>query len=199
MNRLFLDRKAGFRITRPEQPVIIRDSRGILFYTNEDKIPNVTEFNLPAGVYFVDKGFFRQIPNPINYPLIPLPVKERNRPIPKDFRIIYGNNPNKCSVIWPHVDPLTGKKQPGKVIVFDESLREWPKADQDFILFHEYSHAHYKTEKYCDLKAVNYMIVKGYNPIQIGLSQIDSLSDAQRERKEFVINAIIKTYGGKYL
>ena len=188
MFRLHIGQKTGFKILRPEKPVIIRDERGMLFYSTEDKVPNVSEFNLPAGNYIVDSGVIRSMFSPVNYPLLRLPRNERNRPIPKDFKIIWGKNPNKCSIIWPK-----------KVILFDESLKDYTKPELDFIRFHEYSHANYLTEKYCDLKAANYMIKKGYNPIQIGLSQIDSLSGKQFNRKSFLVNAIVKTYGKKYL
>jgi hypothetical protein len=187
MFKLRVGQKTGYEITKPEQEVVIRDSNGLLFYSTEAKTPKVKEFNLPPGEYIVDKGSFRSMPSPVNYPLMPLPGKERNRPIPTDFKIQYGNNPNKCSIIWPE-----------KRIVFDYALQDYTRPERDFIRFHEYSHAHYFTEKYCDLKAGNYMILAGYNPIQIGMSQIDSLSGKQWQRKEFLTDMLIKTYG-KYL
>jgi hypothetical protein len=185
--KLHLGQKTGFRILRPEREVIIRDSRGLLFYTTEFKTPNVKEFNLPAGDFLIDSGVFKSMAFPVDYPLMTLPPKERNRPIPNDFKIVYGRNPNKCSIIWPE-----------KKILFDSALLDYTTPERDFIKFHEFSHAHYVTEKYCDLKAANYMILKGYNPIQIGLSQIDSLSSKQAERKEFLVNMLCKTYS-KYL
>lgn len=188
MRRLFVPVKSGFKITKPELPVVIRDERGLLFYSTEFKAPNVHAFNLPAGTYFVEQGQFGQMANPINYPLMPLPPHERNRPIPKHFKKVWGDKPRaKCQINW---DTHT--------ITFDYRLADYTLPEQDFIRFHEYSHAHYQTEKYCDLKAANYMIRKGYNPIQIGASQIDSLSSGQHERKRFLINQLIKTYGKTY-
>lgn len=177
--QLTVGEKTGFKITNPQIPVIVRDCRGILFYSNEFQLPNVKEFNLPKGTYLVDSGFFTKMDMPVNYPLKKLPPAERNRPIPNDFTIIWGDNPNKCSVIWPR-----------KVILFDESLKDYRLPELFFILYHEYSHASYKTEKFCDLKAYNYMIKKGYNPAQIGMSQIDSLSGEQWKRKQFLTNII---------
>lgn len=183
MYKINIGQKTGFKILRPEKEVVIRDDRGILFYSTEFKTPKVVEFNLPAGKYIVDSGYFRSMSNPVDYPLMPLPPKQRNRPIPHDFKMIWSKNPNKCSIVWPE-----------KKIVFDVSLKDYSLPELDFIKFHEYSHANYHTEKYCDLKAANYMILKGYNPIQIGVSQIDSLSGKQSHRKEFLTNMICKYY-----
>jgi hypothetical protein len=49
-------------------------------------------------------------------------------------------------------------------------------------------HSKYKTEKYADLFAANEMLKKGYNPSQIGVAPIDSLSEMQYERKRFIVN-----------
>jgi len=185
---MFLPSKTGFKILKPEKPVVIRDKNGMLFYSTEYKTPDISEFNLPAGEYYIDQGNFRSMFSPINYPLMPLPKKERNRKTPTDFKILWGDNPDKCSIDWIN-----------KTITFDHSLKDYSKPERDFIKYHEFSHADYKTEKYCDLKAANYMIANGYNPIQIGISQIDSLSPKQVERKEFLTNALIRTYGKKYL
>jgi hypothetical protein len=180
---MHLGQKTGFRILKPEKEVIIRDNNGRLFYTTEYKTPKVKFFNLPAGDYLVDSGVFKSMQSPVDYPLMPLPPKQRNRPIPKDFRLVWGRNPNKCSIIWPE-----------KKILFDVSLQEYTKPELDFIKFHEFSHANYHTEKYCDLKAANYMLLKGYNPIQIGVSQIDSLSGRQSDRKNFLVDMLVKHY-----
>lgn len=188
MYRIHLTQKTGFKVLKPEKEVVIRDEKtGLLFYSTEFKTPNVKEFNLPKGNYIVESGFIRPMLFCVDYPLIKLPKKERNRPIPHNFKIVYGKNPNKCSINWDE----------GKIIK-DSAMKDWPRQENDFIYFHELSHAHYQTEGYCDLKAANYMILKGYNPIQIGLSQIDSLSPKQVARKELLVNALIKTYG-KYL
>lgn len=179
MRKLSVPVKSGFRITKPEIPVNIRDCRGLMFYTTEYLVPKVKEFNLPPGDYLVDGGYFTQMGEPIEYPLKKLPPHERERAKPHNFRIDWGINPNKCSIIWNE-----------KRILFDNSLQDFTLPELYFILYHEYSHANYQTEKFCDLKAYNYMILKGFNPAQIGMSQIDSLSDKQYKRKAFLTNII---------
>ncbi len=201
MFKLHIGQKTGFSILRPEREVIIRDESGRLFYSTESKTPDVKQFNLPGGQYLVDSGVFRSMPNPIDYPLMRLPPKERNRPIPNPNTVPmkWGVNPNKCSIVW-RCDNMGNviENAPARHILADYALKEWTKPEQDFIRFHEYSHADYETEKFADFKAANYMILKGYNPIQIGMSQIDSLSGRQAGRKNFLVDMLIKHYG-KYL
>ncbi len=196
MRNLTLIEKTGFRITNPERPIIIRDSRGILFYSTEPVTPNVKQFNLPPGKYIVDQGFFTPLARPIEYKLKRLPPPQRNRPFPKSFRMYWGNNPNKCTVDWDK-----------KTIKFDTSFQEVPLSHLDFIKYHEFGHARYgvppgtdptsqayvNAEAFADLFAVNCMLRKGYNPEQIAESHIDSLSSAQGGRKEFITNILSNT------
>lgn len=202
MRPLNLVTKTGFRITRPEIPVIIRDSRGVMFYSTEPVLPNVKEFNLPAGKYFVDSGVFSQMEQPVRYRLPKLPPRQRNRPFPTDFKLLWGNNDKKCTVDWDR-----------KTITFDQSMSESPLSHLDFIKYHEFGHARYGTnvdtsrpelvtpeqwvmvmdaEKKADLFAVGCMLRKGYNPEQIAESQVDGLSHKQGERKEFITDVISK-------
>jgi hypothetical protein len=194
MRPLNLTTKTGFRITRPEIPVIIRDSRGTMFYSTEPVLPNVKEFNLPAGKYFVDSGFFTELPTPVMYRLAKLPPRQRSRPFPTDFKLLWGNNDKKCTVDWDR-----------KTITFDQSMAESPLSHLDFIKYHEFGHARYgcnpetsppekiiQCEKFADLFAVNCMLRKGYNPEQIAETNIDSLSHKQGERKEFITDVISK-------
>lgn len=178
MRKLIITGKTGFKVKNPELPIIIRDERGLLFYTTEPLIPKVKEFNLPKGVYFVETGSFEKMLFPRAYKNIRLPHKERYFfPDPSNFDIKFANNPNKCSVNWK-----------SKTITFDNAFKEMPLPYIDFILFHEFGHRYFSTEKYCDLYAAKCMLNIGYNPSQIGYGQIDSLSDKQTERKEFIIN-----------
>lgn len=181
MRKLELTKKTGFKVTDIYKPIIIRDFRGIMFYSTEPMIPRVKEFNLPAGTYMVDTGYFVPMNNPVKYPLVKLPVFERLFPKPKNFEIRFGNNPNKCSIFWDL-----------GFILFDESFREKPLPQLYFILFHEFGHARYKTEKFADLYAVNCMLKKGYNPSQIGFAPIESLSDNAIERKKLVVSKLLK-------
>lgn len=184
MTPLNLSQKTGFKIVKPEKPVIIRDEKGILFFSTEANTPRVTVFNLPAGKYWVETGHIRSLIEPINYGLMPLPRREYfDRQVPKNFKIIWARNPNKCTVDWDN-----------KTITFDPSMKEWTKPELDFIKFHEFSHSDYETERFADLKSANYMILKGYNPSQIGIAQIDSLSPAQVGRKDFLSRMISKHY-----
>ena len=176
---LILTHKAGFLNLYPNQLIVIRDFRGKLFYTSEGLRP-VAKFNLPEGQYFIDKGKIKMIPF-ITPKLHKLPVPERNLKPPFDFSIVFDYNPNKCSIKWRE-----------KIIIFDNELKNYSLPELYFILFHEYSHAIYKTEKYADLLSANLMLKKGFNPSQIGAAPITSLSDKQFYRKKFVVNNLLK-------
>lgn len=172
MHRLKVFTKTGFRVKDIYTPIVIRDLRGVIFYNTNSLVPKVKNFNLPEGEYLVDSGYFTAMETPVNYPLYKLPPFERNRKKPLDFQIKFSSNPNKCTVYWHK-----------KIILFDNSIKELSKPQLDFILFHEYAHARFKTEVYCDLMAANYMLVKGYNPSQIRVVPIKTLSDKQAKRK----------------
>jgi hypothetical protein len=135
---------------------------------------------MPIGTYFVQSGAFVPMPFPVHYPLVKLPPKERALKKPYDFQIVFGNNPNKCTIIWDK-----------KTILFDSNFKEKPLPQIDFVLFHEYAHASFVTEKYADLLAGNYMKIAGYNPSQIGAAPMLSLSNRQRERKELMVKKLI--------
>lgn len=182
MRRLTLDKITGFRVKDPTQPILIRDGNGQIFYDTEILVPKVKYFNMPAGVYFVDRGYFTEALEPRQYELSDLPKPERRRRAPTDFKIEFGYNPNKCSVIWDE-----------KRILFDNSFREKPQYEVFFILFHEYGHALYETEKFADLYAANMMKLRGYNPWQICMAHLNSLSSEQYERKQFINEQLLKT------
>lgn len=181
MRKLNIGVKTGFRVTDPYKPILIRDNRGILFYQTESLVPKVQFFNLPAGNYWVEKGWFAETLLPRVYPLAVLPPPERQYPDPSDFAIEFDNNPNKCSILWDE-----------QVIVFDNSFKERPYPEVFFILYHEYGHQLYKTEAYADLFATNMMKIKGFNESQIHASHNDTLSDAQQPRKDFITQKLIE-------
>ena len=79
-----------------------------------------------------------------------------------------------------------------RIITFDGSFQDSPLYEIWMIFYHECGHRLYKTEKYCDRYAAKCMLRDGYNPSQIGYAVIDSLSDRQDERKEFVIDSFQK-------
>ena len=129
----------------------------------------------------MDTGNIRPLTRPVKYKLYRLPKIERKYPSPYNFKIIFGYNPNKCTVSWIK-----------KTILFDDNLKEKTVPELFFILYHEYGHKKYKTEKYADLYATNMMLKKGYNPSQIGAAPVTSLSSKQLPRKKYIVNKILK-------
>jgi hypothetical protein len=185
MRPLILHKKTGFRNLKTSEPVVIRDFRGVIFY-DTNGIGKVEKFNLPAGNYFIDKGFIKPMRFPRCYKLSKLPEPERSLPNPKFFSVLFGNNPNKCSISWPN-----------RRILFDNSLKSYTLPELYFILFHEFGHQLYGTEKYADLFSANMMKRRGFNPSQCGESIITSLSKKQKARKKFLTKKIIKDNGKK--
>lgn len=184
MRELNLTKKTGFKVLNPNVPVIIRDFRGMLFYTTETMVPEVTEFNLPIGKYFVDSGGIKELPEPVKYNLLKLPKEERVMPDPFNFKIQFANNPYKCTINFKD-----------KTITFDNSFKSKTLPEIYFVLFHEFAHRYFKTEKYCDVLASNYMLVRGFNPSQIGRAHLLSLSHRQHERKKYNIQKMIEANG----
>ncbi len=186
MRKLVVMKKTGFKINDPSKPVIIRDNRGILFYSTETLInrpgkPNPDCFNLPGfGTYNVETGSFSQLPEPVKYKYASLPPLIRRYESPFDFKILWGNNPNKCTVKWDD-----------KVILFDKQFEEKPLPQVFFILYHEFAHAFFEEETYCDQMAGNYMKAKGFNPSQIGAAPLLALSDRQHQRKVNMVESIL--------
>lgn len=182
MRRIFLDDKTGFKVKRPTVPIIIRDARGMLFYSTEDLLPRVEYFNLPPGEYFVDSGDFVKADTPRKFELAKLPRPERDYGSAGDFKVLFEPNPNKCSVDWDK-----------KTITFDTVFLDRSIPETFFILYHELAHRYYETEKEADLYSSNMMKIKGFNPSQIALAQMYSLSDRQSERKKYVIDNLLNT------
>lgn len=191
MNRTIKVRtKTGFKITDPTVPVNIRDDRGILFYSTESRVPEITEFNLPPGTYLVDSGHFREMLRPINFKLERLPVSENllSR-APYHFEIIFEDNPNKCTIFWKE-----------KLIVFDTKFQDAPLPELFFIYFHELGHSRYgyetryspeEAEAYCDLYASNEMLKMGFNPSQVDAAPKNTLSSRQDYRKNFIEETLL--------
>lgn len=178
MYKINLDKKTGFRVRDNSIPILIRDNRGIMFYSTDGM--DVEQFNLPTGCYLVDSGMFTALTEPVDYKLIDLPPKQRLKKNPANFDVRFGPNPNKCSVIWHK-----------NLILFDTSFKEKPMPQLDFILGHEFGHRFYITESYADMYAANRMLKMGYNPSQIGDGQIMSLSERQISRKNNIVQNLI--------
>lgn len=183
MKIINITNKTGFLNTTPDVPVVIYDYRGIIFYNSMWLNNPPKKFNLPAlgYPYYLESGNLIQLPKPINYKMIKLPKKERNLKYnPENFKILFGNNKNKCSVIWDK-----------HIILFDNSFKNKPLFIIYFILFHEFGHKYYKTEKYCDLYARNKMLEKGFTPFQTGLAPLQSLYSYNIDRKKLIINNVL--------
>jgi hypothetical protein len=177
---LIINKKTGFKNLEPFRPVVIRDFRGMMFYSTEGLKP-VNEFNLPAGTYFIEAGNIVPLKRPVHYRLIILPLSTRNLKPPFDFTVLFATNPNKCSINWK-----------AETITFDNDLRSKTLPELYFILFHEFAHSRYNSEKNADLLATNLMKIKGFNPSQIGAAPITSLSEIQMKRKNNVVSNIIR-------
>jgi hypothetical protein len=178
MDQLILKKKTGFKNLMPNNPIVIRDFRGIIFYSTIG-LSQVDSFNLPEGSYFIDQGLIKELPAPVQVKYIEMPRAERWMKSPDDFSIYFDENPNKCTIDWET-----------QSITFDNSLKSSPLPNIFFILYHEYGHTLYETEKYADMYAANIMLKRGYNLSQIGLSQLTALSSKQFERKNNLISRL---------
>jgi hypothetical protein len=179
VEQLEIYKKTGFRNLFPHRPLIINDSRGILFYSTEGLQP-IEQFNLPAGTYSIVSGNIKELPNPIPVKLASMPMIERIMQKADNFKIIFDVNPNKCTIDWEN-----------ETITFDDSFMSKTLPEIFFVLYHEMGHVFYVTERYADLFAANLMRKKGYNDSQIGCAQITALSEIQFPRKNFLINKIL--------
>ena len=188
MRRIFLNKKTGFDIVNKNKPVIIRDSRGKLFYSTESLVPDVSKFNLPAGInFFVDSGHFKVSKNPVRYKKIRLKKNDRNiKKNPENFRIVFNANPNQVTVLWDE-----------NAIVFDNSFKDKSLPELYYALFHECGHRFWDkgetAERNCDEFAYNKMIEMGFNPTQAESGINGALkSHASLGRKNSLINKIIE-------
>ena len=189
MRKIVVSEKTGFNIINPSEPVNIRDFRGLMFYSTESMLPSVNNFNLPPGEYWIDTGHIRPLSEPVKFRMLDLPpnaerVMSKN---PMNFQILFGDNEHKCTVDFRR-----------ETITFDNSFKSAPLPELYFILFHEYAHQYFVTEKYCDILAANMMLTRGFNPSQIGRAHILSLSERQRERKAYALDKMLKANGNHY-
>lgn len=184
MRDLILEEKTGFLSTLPFK---IFDMSGQIFYSSEftNKIANgqKLEFNLPAGQYKYD-GSFVKLDNPVRTENIHLPLKERNIPHGR-YEIVFGNNPNKCSIFYDK-----------GIILFDNSFKKKPLYVRYTIYFHELGHHWYKTEGKADLYAAKKLLDLGFNPSQIQIALLESLTLPESfERKMNMVYKLTKNNG----
>jgi hypothetical protein len=185
MKDLILEHKTGFSSILP---FTIYEPNGNIFYSSDftDHIKNGKrlDFNLPAGDYKYN-GSFIKLDRPVPVKQISLPMKERNI-TPRRYEILFGDNPNKCTIFYDK-----------GVILFDNSLKSIPLYEKYAIYFHELSHHWYKTEWKADLFAAKKLLDLGFNPSQIGLTSLDTLSNKPEsfERKVRMINTLTNNKG----
>lgn len=181
MVEIDVNEKTGFIINDPYKPVTIRDCRGMLFYTNETELPHIKQFNLPPlGKFYIDSGNFKSVSKPVTYPFLVLPDAEHSFPNTDSFAIEWGDNPHKCTINFK-----TG------VILFDNTFKTKTLPEIFFILGHEKGHQFLLTEKYVDLYACNWMLAKGFNPLQILQAQKNTLSEKSDYRKQYLKNRMV--------
>lgn len=173
-----LDKKTGF--TNLGKKLTILDENRRYFYGSELVALPIDTFNLPEGIYFLKEGKIARLNEPVHYNLSVLPKPERKYKPPLDFKILFANNPNKATINWME-----------KSIVFDNSFKLKPRYQLAFVLYHEYGHHLYNTEKYADLFASNLMKKMGYNPSQIGFGMVNSLSSVNVNRKKYIVDKLL--------
>ena len=165
--------KTGFRSQAPLVAVYTTDYEP--FYVMKKK-GEYTYFNLPKGEYIIEVEVER-LTKPNYFALPPLPTFERNIKRPKEVKIIFGTNPNKCSI----------NLEEG-VIICDWSIKAKGRSEQCFVIYHEFGHYFYKTESSCDKFASRKMIEEGFNPSQTVYSVNGCLSERSQERKNEIYN-----------
>ncbi len=178
---LNVKKKTGFKIIDLFTPVVILDSRNKPFYDTTNRLPRVTQFNLPPGKYNVDNGKFLPLEKPVKFKLPKLPEPQRHYEFPFHFRNVTGDNPNKCSIYWNK-----------GIILWDITMLDLTLPELYFILYHEFSHARYEDEDLADLGAAYIMLRKGFNPSQVVRSPITSLSGASFSRKMKLYNRMLR-------
>lgn len=160
MYTLNVNKKTGF--VCHSDALVITTPDGNLFYFRERKNKSFS-FNLPKGAYFVNCKI-DELQKPVSFRHIKLAKPNMLTPLPSKFKIIYTENPNKCSV-----DMNKG------IIYFDNEYLNYPKYYIDYILFHELGHYRYRNglsrskhvENNCDAYADRCMLIEGYNLSQI--------------------------------
>ena len=167
-------------------PFNIVDPNGITFYNSEftNKISKgePLEFNLMAGVWQYD-GNFIKLSNPVAVKNVALPLKERNINL-KRYDIEFGSNPNKCTIFYEN-----------GVILFDNSFLSKPLYVKYLIYFHELGHHWYITESKADLYSAKKLLELGFNPSQIQMGILDSLSEKSIERQMKIVYELTNNKG----
>lgn len=176
MKKLIINSKSGFKT--PDKRIKIYDQRNVIFYDSIWTKNFNGFFYLPKGVFFTDNNFFKIKYKPRKVKKLP----KNERDLKHDwtnFRIIFKYNPHKASILHNKA-----------TIIFDNSFRKAPLFQLVFILLHEKGHRYFKTEEKADAYAVRAMIKRGYNPSQIALAPLFTLSNDNMSRKRNVLNIL---------
>lgn len=179
MNKITVKKKTGFK-NPLKSDFKIFDFRGVLFYSNELLKKKDIEFNLPCGVYYSDTDFIR-LETPVKNKKIRLPKPQRNIKHDKKISIEFGNNVNKATIFHDE-----------NKILFDNSFKNKTLPEIYFCFYHEIGHKYYISEQFADLYATKKMLQKGFNKSQIGKANIMLLSSRALNRKQNVINNLLK-------
>jgi hypothetical protein len=190
LKRITVNYKTGFRNSTGKR-VVILDEQYEPFYDTANVANKVWEFNLPAGVYYIQEGKIVQRATPVEYTLETLPPRQRKLADPETFPVLYKKNDYTASIFWDAERSPYGKR----CIVFDPSLQHKTLPEREFIYHHECGHRFWDkgeaNENACDMYAKNKMLELGYNPSQIGMAMITTLSDNNMERKEKMIDSLL--------
>jgi hypothetical protein len=183
--------KTGF-FNKSGRDFVIKDERGVIFYTNKFLVNKLNYFNLPKGEYTTEasgtKSNFVKLSKPVHFKKIKLPPPVRNLDISK-FKIIWKTNPRKGTINWNNqtitIDPhFVGASKPVKLYMIGHELGHRYYGDSMKSIIHE---------KNADAYAYNLCISWGLNPSQIFLAQFTTIEhNAAIERKRYLLNKIKK-------
>lgn len=177
MKKLSVKQASGF--VTSDKKIRILDANRKPFYFFDTKNDR-TEFNLPKGVYLTENDI-KGLPEKIKFKT-PVLKPERKISIPKKIKFIWGQNPNKASVILNK-----------GIILVDEGFKQFPRFVQVYLFYHEIGHYFFKSEKGADSFARVQMLKRGFNPSQVGMASRISLSPKSVHRVKACFEDLHKT------
>ena len=180
MRNFSVKTKTGFICYDRKEILIYEAKRKRPFYFHGGNKNGNFYFNLPKGDYFTFNSI-EKLKKPVFVSLPKLPKPEKNNNLPQKVKVYFLENPNKASII-------TGLNK----IQIDPKILNLSLPSIVFVLFHELGHYFYKDEKKCDLFAAVQMLKRGFNPSQCGIAIDSALSDSSFDRKQCLIDKMIK-------
>lgn len=166
MKKISVKQASGFATS--DKKIRIFDINRKPFYFFDTK-NSKTEFNLPKGIYLTENDL-KGLPEKIRFKT-PVLKHERNIAIPKKIKFIWGENPNKASVILNK-----------GIILVDNGFKKFPRFVQVYLFYHEIGHYYFKSETGADSFARVKMLERGFNPSQVGMASRISLSPKSKHR-----------------